>query len=238
MNMTFFLPEFHCLYKFRNFYFEDLVVKFPGVFKGFILSLLPPSSSHHYSSPWISNTLLMDHHKLLPLHSYLSLSSCWSQRDIFKMNHMAITTTSVPLPSPLPYSLPLKTHGWPPIIMASQSSPNLPPHPPPTPPAHLKPSFHCPQCLIPTGLHSFSQPSSRSPPHPTNPPTIAAFASASHTLPEGSDIPHWVNPTHHSDLSSRKPFLTVQQGQSPTVFTLSSLNFFLIPVCICVYSFN
>ena len=94
--MTFSLSEFHCLYKFWNFYFEDISLKPPVGLKGVILSLPPPIFSHHHILPWISKSLLMDH-----LMSCLltSVSPHFGVRVIFSKDNLNHFTKSPISPS-------------------------------------------------------------------------------------------------------------------------------------------
>ena len=96
--MTFSLSEFHCLYTFGNFYFEDVILKPPVGLKGVILSLPPPSSSHHHILPWISKSLLMDHRTSRLL---TSVSPYSGDRVIFSKHNLNHFTKSPTSPSSL-----------------------------------------------------------------------------------------------------------------------------------------
>ena len=96
--MTFSLSEFHCLHKFWNFYFEDVILKPPVGLKGVILSLPPPNSSHHHILPWISKSLLMDH---LTSRLLTSVSPHSGVRVIFSKHNLNHFTKSPTSPSSL-----------------------------------------------------------------------------------------------------------------------------------------
>lgn len=147
-------PGFHCLYKSLNFYFKGKFLNPQWPVKD-LFYLYHHPSGHHHISPWISNSRWIILHKLyFPLQSVLPLEPEWyfqtqfgSYHHYHKLYLLAFST-----PGLLSY---LNGHKiW---CLISTS---------PTPPAHVKPSFHCSWCFI--HILSFS-PAIMSSPSPLQP---------------------------------------------------------------------